>query len=156
MPASAAVAAPQSTFAYDSRGGFMSSAALLALRQASSRADKNADSHGALILAGRIRFRKIAEKPAYRASGIGDKLDKKANLEGQRVSLAPEMARSEGFEPPTLGFEGRCSIQLSYERRLVWRLGRAAHWHSAEVCAGSSGIGCPPGGDGGRTGFGLH
>lgn len=26
------------------------------------------------------------------------------------------MARSEGFEPPTLGIEIRCSIQLSYER----------------------------------------
>jgi hypothetical protein len=26
------------------------------------------------------------------------------------------MARSEGFEPPALGIEIRCSIQLSYER----------------------------------------
>ena len=27
-----------------------------------------------------------------------------------------ELARSERFELPTLGFEVRCSIQLSYER----------------------------------------
>jgi hypothetical protein len=26
------------------------------------------------------------------------------------------LARSEGFEPPALGIEIRCSIQLSYER----------------------------------------
>ena len=32
------------------------------------------------------------------------------------VSMGNELARSERFELPTLGFEVRCSIQLSYER----------------------------------------
>jgi hypothetical protein len=31
-------------------------------------------------------------------------------------SFVPKVARSERFELPTLGFEVRCSIQLSYER----------------------------------------
>jgi hypothetical protein len=30
------------------------------------------------------------------------------------------LARSERFELPTLGFEVRCSIQLSYERILIY------------------------------------
>ena len=29
-----------------------------------------------------------------------------------------KVARPEGLEPPTLCFEGRCSIQLSYERAM--------------------------------------
>ena len=32
------------------------------------------------------------------------------------VLASSGLARSEGFEPPTLGIEIRCSIQLSYER----------------------------------------
>jgi hypothetical protein len=31
------------------------------------------------------------------------------------------MARSERFELPTLGFEVRCSIQLSYERMSLFQ-----------------------------------
>ena len=31
------------------------------------------------------------------------------------------MARLEGLEPPTLCFEGRCSIQLSYRRATTMR-----------------------------------
>jgi hypothetical protein len=57
--------------------------------------------------------------------GAGRRITKTA---GARFST--EVARSERFELPTLGFEVRCSIQLSYERSFE-RLGY-------QTCSGSS------------------
>ena len=40
----------------------------------------------------------------------------------RRCGLGLKMARLEGFEPPTRGLEGRCSVQLSYRRKRLWRI----------------------------------
>src|ERR1700758_295275 len=43
-----------------------------------------------------------------------------------------KLARLEGLEPPTLCFEGRCSIQLSYRRAVCFcnRITELAAWES--------------------------
>ncbi len=47
--------------------------------------------------------------------------------------LADLLARPEGFEPPALGFEVRCSIQLSYGRRPVHTTIRMLPWPPGRI-----------------------
>ncbi len=47
------------------------------------------------------------------------------------------MARSAGLEPATLGLEGRCSIQLSYERTLIIKMVGADGFEPPTLCSQS-------------------
>ena len=48
------------------------------------------------------------------------------------------MARSAGLEPATLGLEGRCSIQLSYERSIAkYKLVGADGFEPPTLCSQS-------------------
>ena len=42
--------------------------------------------------------------------------DPKSGVSTNFTTSAKKMVRPSGFEPETYGLEGRCSIQLSYER----------------------------------------
>ncbi len=53
---------------------------------------------------------------------------------GNGPSPSRNEARPEGLEPPTLGSEDRCSIQLSYGRNLFIRLATAPAEHCTDHC----------------------
>jgi hypothetical protein len=80
-----------------------------------------------LQMMGHPSFRWPSSKPCRRTSRPHHGVEKRTaahagrrfkrkNREFLRAQFCTEVARSERFELPTLGFEVRCSIQLSYER----------------------------------------
>ena len=78
-------------------------------------------------VSGRSKTQGLSQAPVVVAGSRGEEHARKVVIGGQTRSVPmrsdhiPDlnrsiMARSERFELPTLGFEVRCSIQLSYER----------------------------------------
>ena len=55
---------------------------------------------------------------------------------------ANQLARPAGLEPATLGLEGRCSIQMSYGRILIWKT-RSTSWPNHGVYGRGRGIRTP-------------
>ena len=72
----------------------------------------------------RCRGREQRRRARARKVGYRGPNQRRANALGLHPDLNRSiMARSERFELPTLGFEVRCSIQLSYERMGVSKVG---------------------------------
>jgi hypothetical protein len=97
----------RSAFSAGGRG-----AAVYQVRGRSFRFQTAAGAHDHLRGGRRRQHRDRSE--TYRASGLARR--HWCPCAGNSQIHLRVMARLEGFEPPTLGLEGRCSIQLSYRR----------------------------------------
>src|SRR5579863_108494 len=64
-----------------------------------------------------VLWRPVHKDPQVEVGyGAGVQHSPQVSFAGFFLSSFEKMARLEGLEPPTLCFEGRCSIQLSYRR----------------------------------------
>ena len=64
-----------------------------------------------------VLWRPVHKDPQVEVGyGAGVQHSPQVSFAGFFLSSFEKMARLEGLEPPTLCFEGRCSIQLSYGR----------------------------------------
>jgi hypothetical protein len=74
-------------------------------------------AEGMMRIAGRnVRYAVGLNRPLRTRCRDNSKKNNPLQSEEAQLALISQQARPEGFEPPTLGSEDRCSIQLSYGR----------------------------------------